>query len=208
MPKTLSGIASLLAAVTLCVLAILPRPDFSFAHADILSGTQLLSAAQREAYGAYVRLNLTFDSVYLLLQVLVWCGLGAVFARKSPLIAALILLIGTGGACLDFAENSIRWGFLTLGSPPSATLAAIWSAIYAMSFWLMVIAGVVASFACWSPRLLSRLSAAACLLAIPAAALTFSVGFKSLFLWMIVWHLVIGFFLLQPPDEANQARAA
>lgn len=208
MPKTLPRIASLLAAVTLCVLAFLPRPDFPFAHADILSGAQLLSAAQREAYSAYVRLNLAFDSVYLLLQILVWCGLGTVLAHKSPLTAALVLLVGTCGVCLDFAENSIRWGFLTLGSPPSATLAAVWSAIYAMSFWLMVIAAVVASSACWSPRLLARLSAMAGLLAIPAAALTFSVGFKSLFFWMIAWHLVIGLFLLQPSDKAAPATAA
>jgi hypothetical protein len=204
---TLSGVASLAAALVLCLLAVLPRPGFSFTHGDILSGAQILSAEQRSDYLAYVRQNLTWDSIYLLLQVIVWCGLAATIARKNRLTAAFVLVIGVLGAFLDLAENSIRWAFLTMNGAPSGTLAFVWSVTFAMSFWFMAVAAVAAATALGSRMPGARLAVLAGFAVIPASALIFTAGYKPLFFWMIAWHVVIGIFLIRNPSEARRESA-
>jgi len=121
------------------------------------------------------------------------------------MIAFFVLVVGSLGAFFDFLENSIRWAFLTLTASPSETLALAWSVVFSMSFWFMVLAAIIASTAIWSETLIARVSMIVGFLAIPAAALIFPVGYKPLFIWMIIWHGLIGIFLLRVPNEANPA---
>lgn len=191
-------VGSLVAFVSLVVMAFLPRPFSPMDHFSILSGLKTLSGPEFATYKRYVASNLTWDSLYLFGHVFMWLGYGVYIGKRHTLPAILVVSLGLFSAGLDFIENEMRWSAITsLGSGGKICIsyAMFWKTLFGLSFWALFISAFICGVATFGKSALQKLPG---LIAIPGlfvAILSYQFGFLPAFLWIMLWHIMSGIFL-------------
>lgn len=194
----IGALSAVIATISLVILALLPRPFIPVDHFSALAQPSFFTDEQFAVYKEYVSNNLTIDSIYLLAHSIMWVGLANLVATRITSMRSPILTFGLLSAFLDFLENELRWGAITLfssGGILEPSYAVIWNTILGLSFWMLFVASLFTGLGVAGIFRYGNIVAVWSMIGVIAASSIYKVGFLPSFLWLIIWHALCAFFL-------------